>query len=64
MSDPHTPDKPERDRGTEEKILHEAEGSPTLPEGEKKPKPGDASARGLGTGAEVDLTRRGNRPED
>jgi hypothetical protein len=64
MSDPMTPDKPERDRATEEKILQEAEGSPTLPEGQKKPRPGDASAKGLGTGAEGDLTEPGNRPED
>jgi hypothetical protein len=64
MSDPRDQDRPEKDRGTAERILHEAEGSPTLPEGEEKPRPGDASAKGMRSGAEGDLTEPGNRPED
>ena len=55
---------PEKNRQAETEILHGAEGSPTLPEGEPKPKPGDGSARGMRTGAEDDLTKRGNQTED
>jgi hypothetical protein len=56
--------KPEKDRSTEENILHEAEGGPTLPEGEAKPKPGQTSARGMQSGAEDDLTKPGHQTED
>jgi hypothetical protein len=56
--------KPEKDRSTECKILDEAEDGPTLPEGEKRPKPGQASARGMQTGAENDLTESGHQTED
>ena len=56
--------KPEKDRSTEEHILHETEGGPTLPEGEDKPKPGQASARGMQSGAEDDLTKPGHQTED
>jgi hypothetical protein len=59
-----TRDKPERDRSTEQEILDEAERGPTLPEGTPRPKSGVRSARELSTGAEADLTRPGNRPED
>ena len=56
--------QPEKDRQTATQILREAERSPTLPEGEPKPKPGDRSARGMQTGAEDDLTKPGNQTED
>lgn len=59
-----TDGKPERDRSTEARILDEAEGGPTLPEGEAKPKPGPSSARGLQSGAEEDLTKPGHQTED
>jgi hypothetical protein len=56
--------RPERDRDSEEHMLHEAEHGPTLPEGEPKPKSGSRSARGLQTGAEEDLTKPGHQTED
>jgi hypothetical protein len=59
-----TSGKPETDRTTEDHILHEAEGGPTLPAGEPKPKSGPSSARGMQTGADDDLTRPGNQAED
>lgn len=56
--------KTEKDRSTEQRILEEAEGGPTLPEGEEKPKSGPDSARGMQTGAEDDLTKPGHQTED
>jgi hypothetical protein len=57
-------ERPQADRDTEEKILHEAERGPTLPEGEERPKSGPRSARGMQSGAEDDLTKPGNQTED
>ena len=56
--------KPEMDRSTAEHIREEAEGGPTLPEGQEKPKPGQASARGMQSGADDDLTKPGHQTED
>lgn len=56
---------PQSPRDAEEAMLREAEdGSPVRPGDHPARKDGDASARGLQTGAEGDLTTPGNQAEE